>query len=279
MDNWMSEYGSMPLNELIIPSSHNSGTYNISAASRISPDSPTPLAALVPCIVAPISKCQGLNILQQLNCGIRIFDLRICYRGLSQWIVHGQYSVSLRDALKNVDVWLDTHPKEVVIIITRYLDGVDLNPLINYIGEERTAKYPGLNPKSKLSEFWTNKTNCVVIADCYGADYIWPSFDTITSTWCNKQDVEELKSWQDNDLPVSYGNNIWVAQLILTPTFLTVIRGGIPYSFAGEIDAVLLQWITQWKSEKKALNAIMLDFAGCNDNVISQLIKMNSLLI
>jgi hypothetical protein len=279
MNNWMSGYGSIALNQLIIPASHNSGTYNITAKSRISPDSPTPLAALFPCIVAPISRCQDIDIIQQLNLGIRIFDIRICRRGdkdISQWIVHGQYSISIYDAFKDVGLWLEIHPKEVIIIVTRYLDGVDVHPLIDIIGSKYMARYPELTPKSKLSDFWGRNTNCVLIVDNYGDGMYWPSFDTIVSAWPNKQNTTTLKEWQDTNIPKTYGDKLWITQLILTPTFQTVISCGIPYNFAIDVEQDVMEWMSEWKSTNRALNGIMFDFAD-NQHLLSELIQMNSL--
>lgn len=57
-------------------------------------------------------------MIKQLKAGIRYFDLRISTKdGTEQlFFVHGQYSIDVVSVLNDIETFLDTHPKEIVIL-------------------------------------------------------------------------------------------------------------------------------------------------------------------
>lgn len=93
---WMTDIasyiGDFKLNELVIPGTHDSGTYGVSATSTIAPNQDIPewvnavyalglSGLLVMEVIAKWAKTQGYTIAQQLDHGIRYFDLRVVRSG------------------------------------------------------------------------------------------------------------------------------------------------------------------------------------------------------
>lgn len=275
MEDWIGTLSDRSLNQVIIPGSHDSGTYALNACSKISPDSPTFWAYLAPWLAADVAKCQQFSIIEQLKRGIRFFDFRIAHLNGEQWFVHGQYSVRVSEALQDLPQWLDQHPKEIVMILASFLDYVDPKPLIKMIGLDRIAQFPELTPESKLSEFWEKKKNAILIVIDDHAENLWPYSKVIVNDWPNVQDINSLKVYQDKNLPVGRDDKLYVTQLVITPTASTVVRCGVPSTFARQVDTKLISWLSQWQGENRSLNIILTDFVGRTKDLISQVVALN----
>lgn len=65
------------------------------------------------------SKTQEFSVKLQLQNGIRYFDLRLASKIGSDelFFVHGLYSCEVKDVLKEINEFLNEHPKEVQIQI------------------------------------------------------------------------------------------------------------------------------------------------------------------
>lgn len=136
---WMSELtGSLrdvPLTRAVIPGAHDSGTYSITDDAPFSPDLPldNSLAQLkdlllshpklVPQVnqfMARFARAQNTDISEQLNTGIRYFDLRPGAsnngQGSDLLVVHSLYGGNILDMISAVGAFLVTHPHEVVIL-------------------------------------------------------------------------------------------------------------------------------------------------------------------
>ncbi|KAF5671932.1 plc-like phosphodiesterase [Fusarium denticulatum] len=114
-ESWMSclVNQNISISALSIPGTHDSCT---SAWHGIPP---SPLDSRV--------RCQDMSITQQLNAGIRYFDIRAGYLNVSARnkgdqcpliAVHGEFPIGLfiKDALGFFYAWLDRHPTEAVIL-------------------------------------------------------------------------------------------------------------------------------------------------------------------
>ncbi len=148
--DWMgalaSQIGPLPLNEIVLPGTHDSATFSIPAAGRtsqapagaVSPDAVDPsdpltaLTALLPRAVterisAPWSRAQDLDIAEQLAAGVRYLDLRVCagpaaHPGL--YACHGLYGAPLRSAVLNPAAsFLAAHPREILILDFHHFAG------------------------------------------------------------------------------------------------------------------------------------------------------------
>jgi 1-phosphatidylinositol phosphodiesterase len=111
--NWMSKIDDNTIiTNLSIPGTHNSGTSGYKW-----PD---------PCI--KYARCQELNILEQLQCGVRFLDLRIALVGKKEVlrITHGKCRttfLTLSDAFKQIAEFLYENPTEAVICLLRVEEG------------------------------------------------------------------------------------------------------------------------------------------------------------
>ena len=103
--DWMGQVdGRVSLSQLSIPGTHDSAT------KREQSDLFDPIEDL-------IAQCQGLTITQQLNSGIRAFDLRV-RRGKSSLPMHHgvvYLGKDLKDVLNEFKTFLQKHPTETLV--------------------------------------------------------------------------------------------------------------------------------------------------------------------
>ena len=103
------------LRDIIIPGTHDSGSYGINKNSPLAPQT-NKLFALSKKTTSKWSKTQNLSILKQLKRGIRHIDLKVSkYKGQFS-LVSGLVSVPLNDVLKDLKAWAASHPFEIVLI-------------------------------------------------------------------------------------------------------------------------------------------------------------------
>lgn len=119
-------------------------TFSINGSSKLAPDAEPifqKLRWLGPCLTHLMSRwsiTQSLDTTQQLNMGIRYFDLRIATRDDDEiYFVHGLYADNVRGPLDEIKSFLETHPREVTP-----------NPFKNL---STHPKFPGCHPR--LSTF------------------------------------------------------------------------------------------------------------------------------
>lgn len=137
LDSWMSRLpDSIPLASVLLPGSHDAGTYSFRAGSAISVygDQPAAFALLDQVDGEPSEDLKGsfarwartqrFTILGQLRAGFRYFDLRLEKKNLGTnsppdgavYIVHGMYGPHLDEVLKDVQTFVRAHPSEVVLL-------------------------------------------------------------------------------------------------------------------------------------------------------------------
>jgi len=161
--DWMrdlgSDIGNVPLTELTIPGAHDMGTYGITS------DSPGSLdfqAGGLKCDIS-FSVCNSyaraqdpLDATQELNDGIRYFDLRVCGQGEegptttpADWVAfsanpvtcHGLQAASFADILSETRAFVVAHPGEVVYLDVNHLYQADPGTVASQI--EQAFALPG----------------------------------------------------------------------------------------------------------------------------------------
>src|SRR5439155_9303416 len=127
-ENWMADMasyiGQRPISQVILPGSHDSGTYGKFALP----------------IQTGESQTQDLNIEQQLEHGVRVFDLRAepncisAFRGFpftcnDMWVNHGTDVTfeSMGTITTQLDNFTASHPREIVIL------KMDMEAMGNYV--------------------------------------------------------------------------------------------------------------------------------------------------
>lgn len=137
LHQWMAKVPAyVYLDEVVIPGTHDSGTWTFSKASSISVYGDQPRAALLLNLraegavdesrgaVARWARTQRLDAAAQLRAGARYFDLRIELKGTGTadppdgqlYLVHGMYGPTLETFLQAVANFLAGAPSEVVLL-------------------------------------------------------------------------------------------------------------------------------------------------------------------
>ncbi|CZR47880.1 uncharacterized protein FPRO_13547 [Fusarium proliferatum ET1] len=142
MGSWMGQITdqSVSLADLSIPGTHDSSTYHFSGYGILNSST-----------VGPYVVCQDMEYIQQLDAGIRYFDLRGGYsNGLDQTLdelgltvtkaplgplsaCHSDFNVGLTfaDIFEYFYTWLSKHPSEVIIVQVKYDQGENLNQKVS----------------------------------------------------------------------------------------------------------------------------------------------------
>lgn len=122
-ESWMQTVQNTPLWSLVLPGTHNSCAYkskNYLLNFRRIMDN------------------QHLTIYEQLMMGVRVLDIRICFRkssSLSQneyWVCHTFLVMPLDEALDQINTFLKEHPTELVVLEIRAgLDPLNLDGCVD----------------------------------------------------------------------------------------------------------------------------------------------------
>lgn len=318
---WMEQYagiiGDKALNKIIIPGTHDSITYSINSRSKFAREQDVPhqlnwlryagVGFIVTKIAADWSKAQERTVTQQLQDGIRYFDMRVVYRDSENrfYTCHGLYGEELSAVLRQINAFLESHPKEVIIL--------DFNHLYNMLSDKTGDKHPELisliqrtfgnklapndmyKPTSSLNEFWQNKHQVITLyyndkgrikeSEWSKTNNLLWGVENIWSPWANKQNITDLKDRLDFYLtkdPSKFENKFFVLQGILTPDGQT-IAGSFKPTFRGirslkdfsmQVRQPMAGWLYQWKKENKNINIVMMDFLD-DKKLIGYMIQLN----
>ncbi|XP_058391337.1 PI-PLC X domain-containing protein 1 isoform X2 [Diceros bicornis minor] len=210
--DWMSalcpRLWDVPVHHLSIPGSHDTMTYCLNKKSPISHSQSwllQLLGKLLPCVTQPMvlkwSVTQGLDITEQLDAGVRYLDLRIAHmpKGPDKNLhfVHSVYTTALvEDTLTEISEWLESHPREVVILACRNFEGMtdDLHEYLvacikNIFGDMLCPR--GEVPT--LRQLWTRGQQVILSYEDEGSvnqhPELWPG---IPYWWGDQVKPEEL---------------------------------------------------------------------------------------
>jgi hypothetical protein len=121
--HWMRDLGRdiafVPLTELTIPGTHDMGTYGITGSSNNSSDGQSPplLCGVAHTVCEAYGRAQERDARQQLQDGIRYFDLRVCGSNDGDFVTcHGLEAARVQDILDQTRAWIDSHPGEVIFL-------------------------------------------------------------------------------------------------------------------------------------------------------------------
>ena len=106
--NWMQSLeDNLLLKRLSIPGAHDAATSSCSSSG-----------------ITGSAHTQTYTIAQQLERGVRMFDLRPAWTGKEMMIYHGIISTNVKfaDALTTLCNFLDAHPQEFIFVIMRHED-------------------------------------------------------------------------------------------------------------------------------------------------------------
>jgi len=192
------------LHEIFIPGTHDSATYNISTDSDVADieldekgQQTLKTALKVAWSLGSLriklprepfvkwAKAQSVTIKQQLETGIRFFDLRPCVKhynspnNIDWWISHSIFSVPLDEVLRDIQDFLDKNSYEIVILDLRFIWGLSqldrtvgskalYQKICDYLGEERLIKLPPNSTIPTIGEIWKTSGRVLLLWDVSG---------------------------------------------------------------------------------------------------------------
>ncbi|TSK42072.1 PI-PLC X domain-containing protein 1 [Bagarius yarrelli] len=287
-EEWMKslpeELWNVPLTNLTIPGSHDAMSYCLDITSpllRSESDSFRLLDRVFYCFTRPIiykwATTQArtiINIVQQLQAGVRYFDLRIATKqndvSHDLYFTHVIYSqVTVIDTLNTVAAWLSAHPKEIVILACSHFEGLSQKlhkELIYSLKKIFGYKLCSSGADVTLKGLWSSGYQVVLSYEDQTATphkELWPE---IPYWWANTADAEELVQYLDSQKNLGRPGGFFVAGLNLTAERCFIASN--PHVSLRTL--TLKQWecVRRWLEEQKpgaastSLNIIAGDFIG-----------------
>lgn len=286
LSNWMAklptEMQKIPIRQLAIPGSHDSGAYFLDKNSPIAPDEGSTVQKLAKwfgCCAKRIiyrwSITQELCIYDQLMQGVRYLDLRVAYEKSTKSFcyVHGLYGLPYESIFKEIEDFLVKHPKEVLILDFNHLwdfTQEQCNTFMKLI-EDNFSHWlygPGMKgAKCSLQDVWGSNKRIIALYEDDPSTKIspllWPS-KHIYSPWYNTADVDQLIADLNKRFDDIKDDCFNVFQAILSPQTSTIILhliGSLKGELAEKCDDHVCSWLQKLEEEKKKnVNIVICDF-------------------
>lgn len=237
--NWMGslpeDIRKQPLINLAIPGSHNAMMYQVLKNSSAAPDAPRGLNVIFRMFPGCVQKwllTQNYTVRQQLEHGIRYLDIRTSYHEQSFKFCHGLYSCENLQPLEDVNSFLATHPKEVVILDFQHVYNCDRDlhqkycELILSIFGEKILPRNSIETldRCSLETMAKNGHQVIVIYRkyCDDARVFWCSHHFQTP-WPNTISCSRLKEILEANVELRDKDNGYVTQMVLTPTLKQIL--------------------------------------------------------
>ena len=273
--------------------SHDSGSYSLSHGRGLAPDrswngtlNAINLFPKLTCrfVIKKWFKTQRVDIKEQLNHGIRYFDLRTASDPFDNdlYFVHGLFGDKILTMLRSLRDFLDSNEREIVFLDFQHFHSVSqaqhitlINNLIQLFENKICpyVKYRRLDELT-LAEMWSKKYQVIIFYrnDDLSGRYneLWPS-TMLPNPWANTALSSKLIPFLWNGLSNRPSDTFFVHQAILTPSKSLVARN-ICYSLYSGLSKTGNQKIEEWLLEVKKTNfkpnIIMTDFVDYNDYVL-----------
>ncbi|XP_029978145.1 PI-PLC X domain-containing protein 1-like [Sphaeramia orbicularis] len=298
--DWMSNLPkglqNIPLWKLTIPGSHDSMSYDLDInSSIIEPDILKHIGLRsVHKIVKEWATTQEVNIIQQLDAGVRFLDLRIARKKDDSdptrvYFYHGLYTVTdVRSVLKDINGWAVAHPTEILILALSHFENFDnslhdglISSIKKIFGRKLVQKMP--QQKLTLKRCWDDKTNVMVTygdrAEVQKHPELWSN---ITYYYGDTMDPEVLKNKVYEDLTNATTDYFFICGLNLTlPDSLTALKYVAEYNSLRQYSLKYLKQLVVWaagvqQAHKRRLNIVASDFVT-QDNFVSTIIQLNTI--
>ena len=235
--SWMMELYSnddTPLNQICMPGTHNTGSYEISLLSGEDPFMDKQVREIleklkfpglglpVKELVALWAKTQDLDTYGQLMKGARYLDIRARMINDKLMTVHQLQGASLAKVISDVRRFVEEHPGEVVIFHIGETKGMSRNDrkkmyslLRDEIGERLVS--PSMGTGVTLPQMHLMGKQVIVVARDSGDDpMIWNWNRTLSNTWYDKNRPDELLESLRRGIGYRSNNQFYVSQMILT---------------------------------------------------------------
>ncbi|KPA84448.1 putative variant-surface-glycoprotein phospholipase C [Leptomonas pyrrhocoris] len=290
--------GHMSIAQVAMVGTHNTATYEITRKSKIGRDGPKALrnnGALVSfvCFFGGFffpswAKCQRMTVEEQLNFGVRYFDLRIApdsALSTTLYTTHGLLSTKLEEVLMAVKTFV-TEPATSHEFVLLDFQHIFLSPSdpgyatlfrsLVRITEICVHRPPNGERFPSLSELWKGQQRVFIFmnrnVDLSRLPFVCWRDSFLTSQWLNKHNKKDLLQALDQHAmqsPKTNAERVFLTQAIITPDRNTVLSGifslGVrPSSLRGlakSANSDFMQWF--WRR-----NTIKASPAGVHQNVL-----------
>lgn len=298
---WMSRLPEklldIPLTNLAIPGSHDAMSYCLDINSpllRSESDTFRLLDGVFYCFTRPFiyrwATTQVINIVEQLKAGIRYFDLRIAHKQYDSsselYFTHVIYThATVIETLETVNSWLESHPKEIVILACRNFEGLSDELHEGFIYTLKNIFRSKLCPQNTLltlRSLWASGCQVVLSYDDQSAarhKELWPA---IPYFWANKPNAEELLQHIEWEKQLGRPECFFVAGLNLTTDRCFIASN--PQESLKTLTMKNWNRVQEWLEEQKpgaeplCLNIIAGDFVGLLP-ICSLVISLNKKLL
>lgn len=237
------------------------------------------LDGLFHCFTRPVifrwTTTQDKSIEEQLSMGIRFFDLRIAHKpndsSSDLYFTHIIYThLIVLETLSSVATWLDSHPKEIVILACCNFEGIDDNLHRAFIFSLKKLFGSKLCPQNEsvltLRSLWASGYQVILSYDssiAVGHQELWPA---IPYWWANKRTAQEVISYLDWNKGLGRPEGFFVSGLNLTADryYITVNLKQSLRTLTFSNWECLRKWLEKQRpgSDPKSLNIIAGDFVG-----------------
>lgn len=290
MSNLNEKFMKIPLSQLAIPGSHDAMAYSLDVDSSVlEPKKLKSLDKMFSTFLRPIVKkwgtAQEKTISEQLEAGVRYFDLRVAGKPGSGdlFFYHGLYTtMTVKEGMTELETWLRQHTKEVVILAFSHfkeMSDSQHSELTSFLKEHFKTK---LCPKTQipsLKDCWENGYQVVLSydkSDVNDDPLLWPR---IEYWWADNSDPKEVISYLNNQKQKGRPEGFFVAGLNLTfdgnDMLLYLMKSLREKTMSAY--PLLLDWVKEQHrgSDRESINIIAGDFAGVN-SFIQDVIQLNS---
>ncbi|CAG2174614.1 unnamed protein product [Oppiella nova] len=285
MENNLSIIGDKKLPSLVIPGTHDSGSYE-----KWGPKS-------VGDIIRGFTITQDESIYNQLVYGIRYLDMRVGYHNVSGyddklWIVHDivRTDVTLRSAAEQVKDFLKAAPKEIVIFdfhrfVTGFLDEKNVEILkkrykefFDIISSElKDLMIPfSLGYGVTVNELIRKNKRVLIGFDINARKYLfnellWPN---VRQQWGEKDELQPLIQYFEDTLCTDNKNTLRSAMAELTPTMEGIFK--LKYKSLRHLALLTNAEFTNWFSDRwpTCVNIIAADYF-LSSNVVDIALSVN----
>ncbi|KAG8451320.1 hypothetical protein GDO86_003508 [Hymenochirus boettgeri] len=300
--DWMGELpdtlSTFPLANLAIPGSHDSFSFWVDEKSPVGPDQAISIKrlakiSLVKKIMKKWSVTQNLTFKEQLESGIRYFDLRVSSKpeeaGNEIYFIHGLYGIKVWDGLTEIDKFLTHHSKEVIFLDFNHFYAMEHEHhlyLVNMLQEVFGNKLCNADCVENITlQFLWAKKYQVLIFYHYNIwnefSFLWPG-KKMPAPWANTTNVHKLIQFLETTLGErSKRGTFHVSQAILTPRVKTIVRGlksGLKNTLVHRNLPMILNWVKMQKPGVMGVNIITSDFVELVD-FAETVIHLNFLLL
>ncbi|KAK3768269.1 hypothetical protein RRG08_031062 [Elysia crispata] len=275
MANLPQSLRELPLSQLVIPGTHDTGAYSLDVNGPIASDAPGIVRSIswipgIKGVLCDWGLTQTLTFKQQLEAGIRYFDLRVALNPQDKklYLVHTLYGPLIEDLLTMVDTFLNNHAGEVVFLdFNHFYDMADddhktLLTRLHSVFDTRLCAVGYPVASMTLQQMISQGKQVIVF---YQSAYAGPEKQkvatraSILSPWPNTPDPVKCLEYLKKTFAKPPVSDFIVCQGVLTPSVNTILANLC--SSLNKLNKTLSPLIVPWLSQTAdSLNIVIGDF-------------------